>query len=69
MTNLTTLTILTIPSHSPSPILKLYFVGDMYGNLPMNEFLIDCPFKQYSMVLKFGHLIQHYAILILRYAA
>jgi hypothetical protein len=35
----------------------------------MNEFLIDCPFKQYSMALKFDLLIQRYAILILRYAA
>jgi hypothetical protein len=35
----------------------------------MNKFLIDCFFKQYSMVLKFDLLIQRYAILILRYAA
>jgi hypothetical protein len=35
----------------------------------MNEFLIDCSFKQYSMALKFDVLIQRYAILILRYAA
>jgi hypothetical protein len=41
----------------------------MYGNLPMNEFLIDCSFKQSSMALKFDLLIQRYAILILRYAA
>jgi hypothetical protein len=39
------------------------------GNLPMNEFLIDCSFKQYSMALKFDLLIQRYAILILRFAA
>jgi hypothetical protein len=52
-----------------APILKLYFVGYMKGNLPMNEFLIECSFKQYSMALKFDLLIQHYAILILRYAA
>jgi hypothetical protein len=52
-----------------APILKLYFVGDMNGNLPMNEFLIDCSFKQYSMALKFDLSIQRYAILILRYAA
>jgi hypothetical protein len=31
---------------------------------PMNKFLIDCSFKQYSMVLKFDLLIQRYAILI-----
>jgi hypothetical protein len=35
----------------------------------MNEFLIDCSFKQYSMALKFDLLIQRYGILILRYAA
>jgi hypothetical protein len=35
----------------------------------MNEFLIDCSFKQYSMALKFDLLIQRYAILIQRYAA
>jgi hypothetical protein len=35
----------------------------------MNEFLIDCSFKQYSMALKFDLLIPRYAILILRYAA
>jgi hypothetical protein len=35
----------------------------------MNEFLIDCSFKQYGMALKFDLLIQRYAILILRYAA
>jgi hypothetical protein len=35
----------------------------------MKEFLIDCSFKQYSMVLKIDLLIQRYAILILRYAA
>jgi hypothetical protein len=35
----------------------------------MNEFLMGCFFKQYSMALKFGLLIQRYAILILRYAA
>jgi hypothetical protein len=35
----------------------------------MNEFFIDCSCKQYSMALKFDLLIQHYAILILRYAA
>jgi hypothetical protein len=29
----------------------------------MNEFLIDCSFKQYSMALKFDLLIQRYAIL------
>jgi hypothetical protein len=34
----------------------------------MNEFLIDCTFKQYSIALKFDLLIQRYAILILRYA-
>jgi hypothetical protein len=39
------------------------------GNLPMNEFLIDCSFKQYRMALKFDLLIQRYAILIPRYAA
>jgi hypothetical protein len=32
----------------------------------MNEFLIDCSFKQYSMALKFDLLIQRYAILIPR---
>jgi hypothetical protein len=52
-----------------APILKLHFVGYMQGNLPMNEFLIDCSFKQYSMALKFDLLIQRYAILIPRYAA
>jgi hypothetical protein len=52
-----------------APILKLYFVGDMYGNLPMNKFLIDCSFMQYSMALKFDLLIQRYAILIPRYEA
>jgi hypothetical protein len=52
-----------------APILKLYFVGYMKGNLPMNEFLIECSFKQYSMVPKFDLLIQRYAILIPRYAA
>jgi hypothetical protein len=41
----------------------------MSGNLPMNEFLIDCSFKQYSMALKLDLLIQRYAILIPRYAA
>jgi hypothetical protein len=41
----------------------------MKGNLPMNECLIDCSFKQYSMALKFDLFIQRYAILILRYAA
>jgi hypothetical protein len=35
----------------------------------MDEFLIDCSFKQYSMALKFDLLIQRFAILILRYAA
>jgi hypothetical protein len=35
----------------------------------MNEFLIDCSFKQYSMGLKFDLMIQRYAILIMRYAA
>jgi hypothetical protein len=35
----------------------------------MNEFLIDCSFKQYCMALKFDLLIQRYVILILRYAA
>jgi hypothetical protein len=35
----------------------------------MNEFLIDCSFKQYSMELKLDLLIQRYAILILRYAS
>jgi hypothetical protein len=30
----------------------------------MNEFLIDCYFKQYSMALKFDLLIQRYPILI-----
>jgi hypothetical protein len=37
----------------------------------MNEFLIDCSFKQYSMALKFDLLIQRYryAILSLLYAA
>jgi hypothetical protein len=35
----------------------------------MNEFLIDCSFKQYSMALKIELLIQRYAILILRCAA
>jgi hypothetical protein len=35
----------------------------------MNEFVIDCSFKQYSMALKFDLLIQLYAILTLRYAA
>jgi hypothetical protein len=35
----------------------------------MNEFLIDCSFKQYSMAIKFDLLIQRYAIWILRYAA
>jgi hypothetical protein len=41
----------------------------------MNEFLIDCSFKQYSMALKFDLIkdiilkIQRYAILIPRYAA
>jgi hypothetical protein len=35
----------------------------------MNEFLIDCSFKQYSMALKVDLLIQRYAISILRYAA
>jgi hypothetical protein len=39
----------------------------------MNEFLIDCSFKQYSMALKFDLLIQRYAILrgimVQRYAA
>jgi hypothetical protein len=35
----------------------------------MNEFLIDCSFKHYSMALKFDLLIQRYAILIPRYAA
>jgi hypothetical protein len=54
---------------TPGPILKLYFVGYMQGNLPMNECLIDCSFKQYSMALKFDLLIQRYAILIPRYAA
>jgi hypothetical protein len=52
-----------------APILKLYFVGYMYGNLPMNKFLIDCSFKQYSMAIKFDLLIQRYATLILGYAA
>jgi hypothetical protein len=32
----------------------------------MNEFLIDCSFKKYSMALKFDLLIQRYAILIPR---
>jgi hypothetical protein len=41
----------------------------MLGNLPMNEFLTDCSFKQCSMALKFDLLIQRYAILIPRYAA
>jgi hypothetical protein len=35
----------------------------------MNEFLIACSFKQYSMALNFDILNQRYAILILRYAA
>jgi hypothetical protein len=35
----------------------------------MNEFLIGCSFKQYSMGLKFDLLIQRDAILIPRYAA
>jgi hypothetical protein len=35
----------------------------------MNEFLIDCSLKQFSMAQKFDLLIQRYAILILRYAA
>jgi hypothetical protein len=35
----------------------------------MNEFLIDYFFKQYSMALKIGLLIQRYAILILRFGA
>jgi hypothetical protein len=35
----------------------------------MNEFVIDCSFKQYSMALKFDFLIQRHAILIPRYAA
>jgi hypothetical protein len=34
----------------------------------MNEFLIHCSFKQYSMALKFDLLIQRYAILILHHA-
>jgi hypothetical protein len=34
----------------------------------MNEFLIECSLKQYSMALKFDLLIQRYAILIPRYA-
>jgi hypothetical protein len=32
----------------------------------MNEFLIDCPFKQYSMALKFDLLIHCYAIFLSR---
>jgi hypothetical protein len=35
----------------------------------MNEFLIECSFKQYSETLKFDLVIQRYAILIPRYAA
>jgi hypothetical protein len=35
----------------------------------MSKFLIDCSFKQYSMALKLDLLIQHFAILILHYAA
>jgi hypothetical protein len=36
----------------------------------MNDFLIDCSFKQFSMALKFDLLIQRYryTILILHYA-
>jgi hypothetical protein len=34
----------------------------------MNEFLIDCSFKQCCMALKFDLLIQRYAILIPCYA-
>jgi hypothetical protein len=35
----------------------------------MNEFIIECSFKSYSMAPKFDPLIPRYAILILRYAA
>jgi hypothetical protein len=35
----------------------------------MNESLIDCSFKSYSMASKSDRLIQRYAILIPRYAA
>jgi hypothetical protein len=35
----------------------------------MNDFLIDCPFKSYSMAPKLGRLIQRYNIWIARHAA
>jgi hypothetical protein len=35
----------------------------------MNDFLIDCSFKEWCMAPNFGQLVQRYAILIPRYAA
>jgi hypothetical protein len=43
--------------------------GIVVGNLPVNDFLIDCSFKECCMAPNFGQLIQRYAILGQRYAA